>query len=269
MNGLVRSRSASRAATFPRPLAWRISRFDRRRIRPSPSRRSSSHRFHRLEFRGPRINLLERDLSAGRAGHDVGDALGRARRGDRHIAVAAATRVRRPESAQFRGQSAAIHECRGRRRRDAICRLPCRRIADAWRLASRRRESDDYGGPRREPCHHRKRARVPPYEPRGRVGARRARYEPGDARHLRLVRAGRAGDCAALVRGRPRRKDRHDAAASATAVEQDFKSHEQTLGFRLTPEITLRVSHRMREPFGRTTWDHLGAVSVVWYRRWM
>ena len=36
-----------------------------------------------------------------------------------------------------------------------------------------------------------------------------------------------------------------------------------------SPEITLRVSHRMREPFGRTTWDHLGAVSVVWYRRWM
>jgi hypothetical protein len=54
-----------------------------------------------------------------------------------------------------------------------------------------------------------------------------------------------------------------------TAVEQDFKSTEQTFGYRLTPEITLRVSHRMREPFGRTTWDHLGAVSLVWYRRWM
>ncbi len=54
-----------------------------------------------------------------------------------------------------------------------------------------------------------------------------------------------------------------------TAPEQDFKSTEQTLGYRLTPEITLRVSHRMREPFGRTTWDHLGAVSIVWYRRWM
>jgi len=54
-----------------------------------------------------------------------------------------------------------------------------------------------------------------------------------------------------------------------TAPEQDFNSTEQTLGYRLTPEITLRVSHRMREPFGRTTWDHLGAFSVVWYRRWM
>jgi hypothetical protein len=51
--------------------------------------------------------------------------------------------------------------------------------------------------------------------------------------------------------------------------EQRFKSTEQTLGFRLTREITLRVSHRMREPFGVTTYDHFGAVSVVWFRRWM
>ena len=54
-----------------------------------------------------------------------------------------------------------------------------------------------------------------------------------------------------------------------TAAQQDLRSTEQTLGFRLTPEITFRISHRMREPFGGTAWDHLGAVSVVWYRRWM
>ena len=54
-----------------------------------------------------------------------------------------------------------------------------------------------------------------------------------------------------------------------TALEQSFKSTEQTLGYRLTPEITLRVSHRMREPFGVTAWAHTGAVSIVWYRRWM
>ena len=51
--------------------------------------------------------------------------------------------------------------------------------------------------------------------------------------------------------------------------KQTLKSTEQTLGFRITSEITLRVSHRMREPFGRTTFDHFGAVSVVWFRRWM
>ena len=53
------------------------------------------------------------------------------------------------------------------------------------------------------------------------------------------------------------------------APEQNFNSTEQTLGFRITPEITLRVSHRMRQTFGRDTWDHLGAASIVWYRRWM
>jgi len=55
----------------------------------------------------------------------------------------------------------------------------------------------------------------------------------------------------------------------ATALEQDFRNTEQTLGFRVTPEITLRLSHRMREPFGATAWAHVGAFSVVWYRRWM
>jgi hypothetical protein len=49
----------------------------------------------------------------------------------------------------------------------------------------------------------------------------------------------------------------------------DFRNTEQTIGYRLTPELTLRASHRMRQAFGRTTWDHLEAVSIVWYRRWM
>jgi hypothetical protein len=56
---------------------------------------------------------------------------------------------------------------------------------------------------------------------------------------------------------------------TVAAVEQNFNSAEQTLGFRLTPEITLRASHRMRQQFGGDSWDHFGAVSIVWYRRWM
>jgi hypothetical protein len=52
-------------------------------------------------------------------------------------------------------------------------------------------------------------------------------------------------------------------------AEQDFKASEQTVGFRLTPELTLRVSHRLREPFGGSSYLHTGAVSIVWYRRWM
>ncbi|PYR65654.1 MAG: hypothetical protein DMF88_18985 [Acidobacteria bacterium] len=56
---------------------------------------------------------------------------------------------------------------------------------------------------------------------------------------------------------------------TVAGLEQNFTGTEQTLGFRLTPEITLRASHRMRQQFGRDPWDHFGAVSIVWYRRWM
>jgi hypothetical protein len=46
---------------------------------------------------------------------------------------------------------------------------------------------------------------------------------------------------------------------------------EGTLGFRLTPEITVRVGHRARRPFavGAPGFDHQSAVSVVWWRRWL
>jgi hypothetical protein len=50
---------------------------------------------------------------------------------------------------------------------------------------------------------------------------------------------------------------------------QTLKSTEQTLGVRITPDLTLRLSHRAREPFGRTTFDHTAAVSLVWFTRWL
>jgi len=55
----------------------------------------------------------------------------------------------------------------------------------------------------------------------------------------------------------------------AVAVEQSLESTEQTLGFRITPELTLRVSHRARQPFGGDSFAHTAAVSLVWYKRWM
>jgi len=55
----------------------------------------------------------------------------------------------------------------------------------------------------------------------------------------------------------------------AVAAQQHFNASEQTIGFRLTPEITLRASHRLIERFGATEFGHTGAVSIVWYRRWM
>jgi hypothetical protein len=55
----------------------------------------------------------------------------------------------------------------------------------------------------------------------------------------------------------------------AVAVQQHLNASEQTIGFRLTPEVTLRASHRLVERFGTTEFGHTGAVSIVWYRRWM
>lgn len=54
-----------------------------------------------------------------------------------------------------------------------------------------------------------------------------------------------------------------------TAGRLDFTGTEAVVGYRLTPEITLRAGHRARRPFGRTGFDHLAAVSVVWWRRWI
>jgi hypothetical protein len=55
----------------------------------------------------------------------------------------------------------------------------------------------------------------------------------------------------------------------AIAVQQHFNASEQTIGFRLTRELTLRASHRLVERFGGNDFGHTAAVSLVWYRRWM
>jgi hypothetical protein len=46
-------------------------------------------------------------------------------------------------------------------------------------------------------------------------------------------------------------------------------SVEETIGYRITRELTVRAGHRARRLFGRAGYDHQGAVSVVWWRRWM
>jgi hypothetical protein len=55
----------------------------------------------------------------------------------------------------------------------------------------------------------------------------------------------------------------------AVAREQTFTATEQTLGFRITPEITLRVSHRAIERFGVNGFGHTAAASLVWFKRWL
>ena len=55
-----------------------------------------------------------------------------------------------------------------------------------------------------------------------------------------------------------------------TGVQQQrFAGAEEVLGYRLTPEFTLRAGHRARRGFGRPGFDHQVAVSLVWWRRWI
>jgi hypothetical protein len=57
--------------------------------------------------------------------------------------------------------------------------------------------------------------------------------------------------------------------APPLVVDQELKGIEETVGYRVTPEFTLRASHRARRGFGRPGFDHTAALSVVWWRRWM
>jgi hypothetical protein len=52
-------------------------------------------------------------------------------------------------------------------------------------------------------------------------------------------------------------------------AEQRLSSVEETLGFRVTRELTLRLSHRARRSFGRPGYDNQVGVSAVWWRRWI
>jgi len=53
------------------------------------------------------------------------------------------------------------------------------------------------------------------------------------------------------------------------AEQQRFIGAEEVLVYRLTPAFTLRVGHRARRGFGRPGFDHQGAASIVWWRRWI
>jgi hypothetical protein len=56
----------------------------------------------------------------------------------------------------------------------------------------------------------------------------------------------------------------------ATGVQrQRLTISEEVLGYRLTPEFTVRAGHRARRGFGRPGFDHQAAVSIVWWKRWM
>lgn len=58
-------------------------------------------------------------------------------------------------------------------------------------------------------------------------------------------------------------------AIAGVRQDQHFIGVEETIGYRLTPEITFRGGHRARRFFGREGYDHQAAVSLVWWKRWL
>jgi hypothetical protein len=66
---------------------------------------------------------------------------------------------------------------------------------------------------------------------------------------------------------------RHEGVSAPRALVGDgsrpqFKMVETTIGFRVSPEITLRSSYYTRRAYGRPAWDHQLGASIVWARRW-
>jgi len=53
-----------------------------------------------------------------------------------------------------------------------------------------------------------------------------------------------------------------------TPTVSAFIGTEETAGYRLTPDLTFRVSHRARRVFAQTDFDNQMLGSIVWARRW-
>lgn len=69
--------------------------------------------------------------------------------------------------------------------------------------------------------------------------------------------------------GRVERMSAPALNAAGTFDRRHYTGTEEIVGFRLTPEITLRAGHRAREGFGGTGFTHAATMSVVWWRRWL
>jgi hypothetical protein len=68
---------------------------------------------------------------------------------------------------------------------------------------------------------------------------------------------------------------RHESTSAPPLITASFVGArtrlamvETTLGFRVTPEVTLRSSYYTRKGYDASAWDHQVAVSAVWARKW-
>lgn len=95
------------------------------------------------------------------------------------------------------------------------------------------------------------------------------------------TRAGREVATGWFVQGQQTIAPRWYAAARVERIDAPFApalnppearsliGTEETVGYRLTPELTLRASHRARRGFAQADYLHQATIQVVWWRRWL
>ena len=71
-----------------------------------------------------------------------------------------------------------------------------------------------------------------------------------------------------FVATRVERLDGPPLLTAPLGPRQTFAGTEETVGFRITPEITVRASYRGRRLFSQQEFSHQAMASVVWARRW-
>lgn len=71
-----------------------------------------------------------------------------------------------------------------------------------------------------------------------------------------------------FVHSRATRGSSPQVASSGLVTPRTFLSIDSTLGYLVTPEVTLRAGHTALRGWTAATTDHQLAVSIVWARRW-
>jgi hypothetical protein len=56
--------------------------------------------------------------------------------------------------------------------------------------------------------------------------------------------------------------------AAGVRVRRSGGTADATIGYRVTPEMTLKAGYQGSRTYARQDWDHAAAVSIVWAQRW-
>jgi hypothetical protein len=56
--------------------------------------------------------------------------------------------------------------------------------------------------------------------------------------------------------------------SGSTTIDRDYRAIDTTVGYRLTPELTLRLGHTAMRGFTSSSYDQQAGFSFMWARRW-